>query len=510
MFRASMVLALVLAGCSNQLDWEIDRAAITPRASADTSTLSRIWAVTEGPCTPAPQHIEQSGNDTEPRDLDLGPGTHCFWSLAITRYERDTPTGPGERIPCRLEAIGTAERTLPAEQGTVVVTESKLDDTDEARDAWNIAVETIVPDCAPRRDPHTCVCPFSTADTTCAEPIDAGLVALGDTWACSASDADSALWCWTAASTMAGLPPQRLQAAGTSHEGFAPLQLAAYGGMLCALSNGGRVRCADTAPMLLTPSTPRVLTEPMQDRAATFVGGTQLAVGSGAGMGVFACVLTHTLSADQRRFLSQQVTCVDMTDGTPIGPVDVGLAAITRIAVGNGILCILREGDIFCSPIGQTLDHPRTHWFTQSDSDPTLATDLVMYDQHLCAEIGGADIHCAVMGTGTVALTANELSLNGIHPSVSSYGVSAGGADGTVARSWAGAPQTLGLINGVLGPDLACGVSLDRSARTALACQRLGSSTNSTSSLFDAATSLTSRDLGFGGATPTPVCPFAP
>lgn len=249
-------LALLLCGCTNILSWTTD--APTPRAPdpSDTSTLVHLWAITQGECTPAPGIPMETGEvhvDPPLGALPLGP--YCFWSMQVYRYTRSTAPTDRAGEPCELVSIGSVSRTLPAEQGSIVTTETEVAPTDGT---WDHVVE-LVAECAPRRFTERCECPFSVpADDggdrlRCLPPVEGDLIAIGDDHSCVGRLGASTITCWGDqrgfSSETGVVGPTEVPAFTVLDSGEVEpiVELDVGPGLTCARTEAGNVHCIGAA-----------------------------------------------------------------------------------------------------------------------------------------------------------------------------------------------------------------------------------------------------------------------
>lgn len=516
--------ALCLCACGNQLTWQIDEAVLPDATPPDGEEVTHVSAITPGSCTPTPEEVLPPGTGPSMRDVDLPAGTYCFWSLAVRRFSREgTQVGDATTSPCRLEAIGTSERTLPAEQGVVVVTENVLDAS--TRGAWDSALTAIVPSCAPARDPARCTCPFSGDAAACEDPISADLIAIADHWACAADTGQNDIWCWAtedyarAAATVAA-PHLGDASGGTTNamgmhiddESFAIAQLVADHETICVRSTLGRVRCASE------PGNAYGAHDAVLSGILTQLTARDVAIGTSAEGFPTACAVGITNGGEAAvRCVARHPRMEDNDDWTidVSSPTNLFPGRILRIAVGRGRICGLAGAAVRCGDLsdsigeGMTLSHELRspmRWDDPIDFDgmvgPDYALGVWMRDDVTCILSSTNDVYCQ-----TTRSSAYELVTTGSDVFLASDGIVLRTQDGLGWYGYMERMQRTGLLRGIVQGGLACGNMGDGTplGLHPLVCDTLAGRDNP---LLGPALALTTRDASAPEGTQLAVCPF--
>jgi hypothetical protein len=501
--RLLVTAALLLTACGNQAEWRIERAVVDGELPADATEPVQRWAITEGSCTPTPtpESIVRAGSALEPRDRELPAGTYCFWSLEVRRFTREaTREREGLADPCRLEAIGTAERTLPAEQGLVVTAEEVV--TDATRPTWDAALAVLDPTCAPRRDPARCTCPFSTAaaeDATatnpaCVAPIDAELVAIADHWACAAAAGESELWCWGDETVSGGevRAPHHAFAGSAADDTFPVAQIEADGSTICARTSLGRVRCGSDPTGLFQGDVHHVLD------ATDYPGGfsaRDLAVGTAVGGVTTTCALGAARDA-------VTIECDPQDASTASWTLEANAAQMNELAIGDGRLCTIQGNFAVCTPLVPGMP---AGWSDPldivGDAGPDAVVDVWMRGMTLCVQLTNGELRCA-----RTALEPFLRQGQGSDASLADEGLGVRTSLGLEWHPFGGDHQETPLLRGRIQHGLACGNESAMSALglRALACEGVDAG----SPLLAPAVSLTTRDETVADGVELAVCPF--
>lgn len=248
-------LALVAVGCANTLTWSVEAPELGP-AEGDTSTIEHLWAVTDGACTERPGSVIAAGEvHGTGVSAPLRQGTFCFWSMQVRRFSRASADDV-RTAPCRLESIASQTRSLPGQQGQLLLSEERIDD-DAARAVWDAAVEQLTSAeplvaCAPRRDPARCDCPFSPSPDRdpagCAPAIDGDLVAMSAEHTCVGRTGAERVTCWGeqrgfGAGTGRVGPTEVPTLVTASNLAAAIVELDTGPGLTCARTEVGLVHC---------------------------------------------------------------------------------------------------------------------------------------------------------------------------------------------------------------------------------------------------------------------------
>jgi hypothetical protein len=495
--------ALLLVACGNQLEWRIERAVVSGALPADATEPVQRWAITVGPCTPTPtpESIVHAGSALEPRDRDLAAGTYCFWSLQARRFTREATRERDDLAdPCRLEAIGTAERTLPAEQGLVVTAEELV--TDAARPTWDAALAVLDSTCAPRRDPARCTCPFSTAaaeDATapnpaCVAPIDAELVAIAEHWACAAAAGQSELWCWGDETVRGGevRAPHHAFAGNDAGNTFPLAQIEAHGSTICARTSLGRIRCGSDPTALFRGDLQHVLDGP--DYPTGF-NAREMAIGTAVGDITTTCALGTAGDA-------VTIECDPQDASTARWTLEANAAQMSELAIGDGELCTIEGNFARCTRLVPGLP---AAWGEQLDvvgsAAPDAVVDLWMRPTAVCVQLTSGELRCATTTLGPFFRQGE-----GSDASLADEGLSVRTSSGLEWHPFMGDDRVTPLLRGTIQHGLACGNESAMSALglRSLACQAVDAG----SPLLAPALSLTTRDETVAEGAELAVCPF--
>jgi len=458
-----LLCVFVLLGCKHRLGWVVVPSAhdAGPPADADLmatpiddETLTRWSVITPGYCSLSPGTpiwSSSSGENAPP----LPRGRYCFASLLVRTFAR--PGVVSSRSPCRLEAAAAQSRLLPEDDGEVRLEEAPVPASDLP--AWDRVVASVA-DCAPRRAPDRCSCPFAgDGAEDCVPALSGDLIAFGERHACIARRGDQVAWCWG--------DPTAFRA-GTSHAPVAPTrvspavlgipealeELEAGREITCGRGASGRVWCAGAGGESVVRVSPDAELRAIDISLGGDVGCALGIVERTPGIGVFC-----------RRFTSPMLErALPFADD------------VDEVSIGDGLGCVRKGREVSCA-------HTDTELWTATPIPGRFLT-ITLGGSYACGQ--SADTYaytCARIVDGTLGgAVLTTAPATGLTVSADSVCVSRGA--GLACANWAEGPTVDGnlrpvltrtrgpLLTGRAGPGIVCGTPAGGDGT--LVCQPIG------------------------------------